>query len=77
MDILSKLRSYHVGKYSVFDTGLSLAGGYYFGVYFGYNPYWTAVLSLPVGEVVHFGLNVKTPFTTESKSGGCPCGKKS
>ena len=74
---MSKLRSYHVGKYSIFDTGLSLAAGYYFGVYFGYNPYWTAVLSLPVGEVVQFGLGVKTPFTTGSKSGGCQYGKNS
>ena len=73
MDILSKLRSYCVGKYSIFDTGLSLAGGYYFGIYFGYNPYVTAVLSLPVGEVVHFALGVKTPFT--SSGGGCSCTK--
>ena len=72
MDILTKLRSYCVGKFSIFDTGLSLVGGYYFGIYFGYNPYLTAVLSIPVGEAVHFGLGVKTPFTNTS---GCSCAK--
>ena len=58
MEGLSKIRSYHIGKFSIFDTALSLAGGYYFGVHFGYNPYVTAALSIPFGEAVHLGLGI-------------------
>jgi hypothetical protein len=59
--MLASLRSYRIGGIAVFDLILSLVGGYVVGSYFGYNPWVTAVLSIPFGEMVHNIFQIETP----------------
>jgi hypothetical protein len=58
--ILENLRSWKASKFSIFDLTLSLVGGWYIGKYFGYNSLLSAILSIPIGELVHYILDIQT-----------------
>jgi hypothetical protein len=58
--ILENLRSWRVSKFSIFDLSISVVSGWYIGKYFGYDPLLSAILSIPIGELVHYILGIQT-----------------